>query len=214
MKKKTIRFALCSLSLSLILTLFPGCDTNGGTGEEEGTTVTMVTNEQVYRPDGTLYNGNGTVKIAYDWNDQIPSYLPVDGGKVTGGKLTLSLPATVDNQYLESFSGNPGVTVSPADIQGMEVEEFDLVDGETIYYFYKKHNQTNSGIIYLYASKAGTITGKEAEGHTTYNLTLKKGWNATYWHSEVRDNGNRISTMTTDLSNVPKDMKWVLYSVD
>jgi hypothetical protein len=224
MKKKTKLPALSGLCLALILALLPGCDTgqpgtkgnNGanqsGTGGD--TTVTPVVNVQVYMENGTQYDGKGTVKIPYKWENHVPSYLPVDGGTVSGGKLTLTLPATVADQYLEPFPADSGVTVSPADIKGLWLEGFDLVDGDTIYEVIKFGDY--KGIFYLYASKAGAVTGTEKDGGSTmtYSLTLKQGWNEVYYHSEQQETGGRISSMTTDLSNVPADMKWVLHPVE
>jgi hypothetical protein len=210
MKKKTIW--LFGLMTALTPALFLGCDPDGGT-EEETATVGQEANVQVYNENGTPYTGGGTVKIPYDWVDgKKPLYLPVNGGAVANGKLILSLPDAVDDQYLYRFSFPSGVTVTPSDATGVWIEGFDLVSGGTTYYLDKvdKAGHSDNVILFLYASKPSTVTGSKTEGENTgtYNLTLKQGWNEV-WYKYVPG----TATLTTNLSSAP-DMKWVLSPVD
>jgi hypothetical protein len=111
MKKKAIRFVLFSLIPVLMPVWFLGCDNGNDTGEETSIVV-PVTGVQVYlwsreSESTSPYTGGGTVKLLYS---QSPNgvYLEDSAGTVTGGKLILSLPPTVAEEYMEPLFNASG----------------------------------------------------------------------------------------------------------
>jgi hypothetical protein len=219
MKKKSNRFVLGCLLPGLMLALFLGCD-NGNDNEPGGDTPieVPVTGVQVYlqsQDESTSeYTGSGVVKISY-YNEEEQSTQTLDAGKIEEGKLTLKLPESVPEEALELME-EEGVTISPADIKILEVYGFDVFVGNTFSYslYYEKGENM---IMYFYSSEAAKVTGtsiykSKDEDWTdteTYNLDLKKGWNAVYMHYEEKGN-TETSTFTTDGSGMPSGMKWVL----
>jgi hypothetical protein len=201
-----------------------GSSSSGG----NGTPIEIpATGAQVYVYQGssptTPYTGGGTVKIAHydDEGEWSPIY---DIGTVANGKLqSLILPAAVDQQYLESLSDEipDGITVSPEDVKAFEIQGFLLVDGANTYNlaYLKETTTSDDAIVYLYASKAATITGTYTEKHdnetetSTFNLTLKQGWNPVYAHIS-RSTNVWSETLTTDGSGIPSDLQWMVFPWD
>jgi hypothetical protein len=215
MKKKASWSVLIGLMTALTLALCLGCDNGDETGEDTSIEV-PVANVQVYNADGAVYTGDGAVKIRYN------SDADGDAGTITGGKLSLSLPAAVEDQYLQPFEGlSEDITVSPDDAKVFIVEDFNLIKDEKSVgdLFYEKYVEdvSSDSILYIYSSTAVTVTGTakeeddEIEYTQTYNLNLKKGWNTVYAHYEESDT-TASSTHTTDGSAIPSGLKWVLYS--
>jgi hypothetical protein len=180
---------------------------------------------QVYNEkDGTGYTGNGDVKIRYyDTNGNSQEYVG-SAGTITNGKLTLNLPETVKEQYLEPIGKSvpDGTTASPKDAKVLYVYRFYVPDasGYGPSLSYSKDDESSEDIIYyVYSSTAATITGsvteadedKETTYTETYNLNLKKGWNAVYEHWDW-DANTENGDITTDGSAVPSGLKWILSS--
>ncbi|MDR3115550.1 MAG: hypothetical protein LBU25_08520 [Treponema sp.] len=231
MDKRTIRSVLFALIPALTLALFPGCD-NGNPGEGTPTEISMVKDAPVYLQNNTTpYTGSGTIKIAYNWDDN-PLYLPDlpnGAGTVTDGKLTLNLPATVPEDYLETikavFKLSDSATVSSQDAKIFR-GRFCLVNDKTYWLFYEKIAPSEEYYIsYVYSPEAVSVIGVERAIETNenneksyswvknYNLRLKKGWNLVYIVTYILDDSKNIETVTysTDLSNsMPSGMEWVL----
>jgi hypothetical protein len=175
-----------------------GDDTNPSGGNDF-----TVADAQVYQilsnnTIGDAYNGSGTVKIG-----------DLTVGSVTGGKLTYTLPAPVSSQYLTAIS-DIGFTVSPSNVKGI------LMEGTALLYsgstrigglvLAKIEGSTIHGILYWYFDSAVKITGS-SDG-TTMSIDANAGWNKIYVY------GTQTSgTYTTNLSNVPSDMKWTFQSL-
>ncbi|MDR1909398.1 MAG: hypothetical protein LBQ35_05745, partial [Spirochaetaceae bacterium] len=170
MKSKIFVSGIVSLALMFGLVLAVGCeDPNGPPPGDDVTTLLsgLENGAQVYlrvedKESTTPYTGNGTVKIRI-WRDGFGyDLLPVPAGTVTNGKLTLDLPATVDDQYLEPIRGlDPGVSVNPSDVKILD-GGLVLVEGETVLAEIGLSRETESAsdyIGYMYFSKAVSVTG-------------------------------------------------------
>jgi hypothetical protein len=90
-----------------------------GSGNSEKETEVSVTNEQVYQKDGSLYGGNGIVKMVYGSRDEDAPDEYEEVGSIANGKLSFRLPAAVPEKYLSPLDPDtiPGITVSPSDVK-------------------------------------------------------------------------------------------------
>ncbi|GHT60180.1 hypothetical protein FACS1894109_17450 [Spirochaetia bacterium] len=212
---------------------------NGTTPKNDDPVTVSKSNEQVYtvNKDGIFnaYTGSGTLKIYLDddYEDEVDgTYVSV--GTLTSGKLTLNLSAAVDDKYLSGFTEEDipeGLTVKPSDTKAFSVMYFYLFDGETkkgeilfgksTFDMVETMSIETDAVAYIYSSKAATISGSSSMGgiNMTANVSLKKGWNQVYLqvagnYSYDPETGDLTTTgnesMTSNLSGLPSDMKWVL----
>jgi hypothetical protein len=215
MKKKISWFMLCCLVPVLTLALFLGCENNDEIGHETLIEVPEA-GAQVYRvSDTSNYSGSGTVTVT------ITDTVSLDLGTITDGKLTLKLPETVKEEYLEPVTKvlGPSLTISSQDAKIL-TSEFAFVDNTKTSYrlsYEKDSDNTEDCIFYIYSSKGVIVSGTETRKEEkktyieTYDLALTEGWNRVFWHEERHEDGTRISTITTDGSGMPLDMKWMLH---
>jgi hypothetical protein len=174
----------------------------------------QVENEQVYNEDGSVYAGsNAEVKIRA---------LPV--GNVTNGKLSFTLPTTREtNALADALTGNTpinwaalgtgAIVVNPADahMYGIQLDfiispakkiSLGKTDGDDVYH----------EVQYFYIDKACTVSGTDTitDHDETFSATVSinahhPGWNKVYQY------GTESSmTFTTDLTNVPTGLKWMI----
>ncbi|MDR2070285.1 MAG: hypothetical protein LBP81_02560 [Treponema sp.] len=213
---------------------FLGC-VNGSEPGEETTIDIPVTSVQVYlwskgSETPSPYTGDGEV-IYYSYDGRKNKGLVYGGaGTITNGKLTLKLPAAVEDQYLEPIGetfdaslDKGSITVSPGDAKVFSVYGFDIIKNEESAYrlYYEKYDDVSEDYIaYIYSSTEVTVTGSVTEIEDkgtqyawtrTYNLKLKKGWNAVYLHEYWDEDDNTSGdAITTDGSGIPSGLKWVL----
>jgi hypothetical protein len=184
-------------------------------GPSDGSPI-PESNAQVYGMDGKTYTGNdGTVNLVY-WAEgsDFPEVIGT-AGTVTNGKLTLSLPSSVPDRYLGPGSylteQMPGVAITPANVQiSFDV---DFIFDDSSIGLEKGSENTRYRILYWYFSKGAEITGTFSNtnrGYTqTYDVSAKAGWNRLY--RSITESGNtETSTITTDLSKIPSDLRWVI----
>jgi hypothetical protein len=190
-----------------------GCD-NGNNAEEETpeeTPIIVPEAVQIVQLEENQsiseYHGNGTVKLYY-WEQNKPVLVLDNAGTITGGKLTLSLPATIPDEYLNS-NVFPGVSGLPNDAKFFYVQKFSVVDGETTYNLgYEKYEakpETKKYIIYFYSSMNVEVISMTPEEDWIFYLKLKKGWNRVY----VEEN-KEAAAFTTNGMLIPSGMQWVL----
>jgi hypothetical protein len=182
-----------------------------------GDTIT-VTNEQVYQrsDDGVVggtYNGSGTVKMGYSVKKSDRVYVEI--GKITGGRLSFTLPATASEQYLYPILEDmpSGITVSPSDAR-LAIVDFYFFDDSNREIGYLSFGETYHQVGYLYFDREvtmnGTGIGTNGDGSPfsqTWSINARKGWNKAYVVYAVSPPWG--STVTTDLSKVPSGLKWV-----
>jgi hypothetical protein len=193
----------------------PKPDTSGGGSVPE-------TNAQVYWRDGKQYTGSGTVKLMYWGEGDSNGKSIATVGTVTDGKLTLSLPAIIPDQYLvygeDWMKQIPALTITPADVQFGTSMGFDIFyeNSQKGFYFGKETSDTHDDVSYMYFSKAAKISGNSSntseDGVTqtqSMNIDAKAGWNKIY-SSYLQSGNTRTVTYTTDLSKVPSGLKWTI----
>jgi hypothetical protein len=185
-----------------------GCDNGGGDDNGGGSNI-PTSGVQIYQEDGNAYTGNFAVKMEV-WESGDRTYLPA--GTITNGKLTLTLPASIEGKYLMDMSSiaPPGITVSPSDVKGTGgSNSYYVFDGEKRIGNIDYTDGADDTVVYMYATKAATITGTytgDGQSYTaTYNVTLRAGWNQMWGHSI-----DNVITAKSDLSGLPSDLKWVL----
>jgi hypothetical protein len=175
---------------------------------------------QVYDEDGsTASTVNGTVKMAVYDSTEEPTYIPV--GTITNGKLTLTLPATIDAQYLSTFDpeemGIPDITVNPSTINVLPGVTLQLFNGEEEigYLSYEKEGNNKDEyreIEYWYFDKPGTAIGTQQAGESgtiTVNITVPHaGW-IPIQVIETETENSWTTTTTTTIDNL-SGYQWIL----
>jgi hypothetical protein len=197
MKRMNFLIGMVGISLALGMMVI-GCDEDSDDGG--GGSASSVTDAQVYQNDeSTLYTGSGIVGVVKTGELTIGSF--------TNGKLSFELPATVPSQYLESLSVNvpAGLTVSNSNASMFQHSIALYSQDERIgsFFLVKTAGNTKHEISYWYFNQAVRITGT-SDG-ATVSIDARAGWNKIYTY-ETQTSG----AMTTNLNNVPSDMKWVV----
>jgi hypothetical protein len=176
----------------------------------------QVENEQVYNEDESAYAGNGEVKIRD---------LPV--GNVTNGKLSFTLPTTRETNALADALGDNDpidwgtlvtdgevvVTPSEANMYGIQIDFITSSPAKRISLRKTDIDDTFHEVQYFYFDKACTIesdgsvsiTDNGATFYLTVSIDAHPGWNKVYQYGTTAN-----STLTTDLTNVPADLKWMI----
>jgi hypothetical protein len=195
---------LLSLSVALLALFYASCSTDGGNGSPAEDW------KLVYKKNGTPYTGSGKVYMA---NKQ-DSMLEI--GAMSNGKITLSLPAKVDLFFLEELDSE--FNAEPPDSEAwLYVYPLRLVNsaGEHIgdLEYEKITNSKIHKMSYWYFSKDTRINASfvQEENNLELQIDAKKGWNKVHYYAlyDVNIVGLKIY-MTTDLSEVPDDLKWVI----
>ena len=135
----------------------------------------------------------------------------IASGNYSGGKLTMNLPATIDNKYLEPMIDNievpDGMSVSNRDCKGIGgcLVGYDK-DGNALgWFFYGKFDEENEEVLaagICYVDSDAIITGKTTfgeliKGTATYDCNFKKGWNFMYIIISVDEKEECLLTKTT-----------------
>jgi hypothetical protein len=178
--------------------------TGTNTEDKTGGDTIKVTNEQVYQFSsgaiGGAYNGSGTLKIGR-----------LTIGSVTNGRLSFELASTVQSQYLDSIPDwLNAYKVSPSNARGIVGGDIGLYNGNTQIGDISLGKIEGSGqhiIVYWYFDQAVEITG--VSDGVTISINAHIGWNKVYAYIGQSYSG----TMTTNLNNVPSDMKWTFQSL-
>jgi hypothetical protein len=217
MKRNSFILGIPAMALVFGLVL-SGCPTEStDSGGEEGL---PEKDAQVYQDDGTLYTGSGTLKFTertYDTESHnYKNEAIAEAGKVSGGKLTLSLPQPIPAAYLDEFDDYDGITVTPKNVPyyfgGLYLFDGDAERGE-LFLGGGSENGSSYSVEYWYFPSAVTITGESTENSssgksyiTNYNIEAKAGWNAVI-NSYTSSEDSSTDTYTTDLSKIPSDVK-------
>lgn len=188
-------------------------ESDQGGQNDQGGSVVVETNAQVYNRDDSAYSGSAPVYIeVYNEITKESAYLPA--GDITGGKLTFSLPASINDKYLmdsATVSEISGVqiTVTPASVKIGSGSLYVYYDGDYKYLSYTKETKDEwSEIQYLYLSEAAKVTGSHSDDYFTsiVNINGTRGWNRIYASGKETSTGY-TATATSDLSNV-SGLKW------
>ena len=144
----------------------------------------------------------------------------IASGNYSGGKLTMNLPATVDNRYLEPMIENieapVGMSVSNRDCKGIGgcLVGYDK-DGNALgWFFYGKFDEENEEVLaagICYVDSDAIITGETPfgeliKGTATYDCNFKKGWNFLYIIFSFDEEKGLLTKTTT--SN-PGGLIWI-----
>jgi len=206
---------VAAFTLALAFTFSCSGGDDGGSGQG----VPFNENSQVYKKDGTAYNGSGVIKIlAYSPDDKNEDEIFINSGNLTNGIVKLNLPSTIPDKYLEEFPPLDihelsSCTDYPDGIKYFGNDNFKLFNsnGERIgrLKLERSDGQEGNGIVYFYFSKSGKIICDYEEEDERYitKMDAKVGWNKIYVHSNYADgyikeyNTNNILT---------KEMKWII----
>ncbi|MDR0562543.1 MAG: hypothetical protein LBG73_07615 [Spirochaetaceae bacterium] len=234
---------LISLAVSIILA---GCPDSGGSAPENPLPLSVAVNQPVSlleidpstdalslaasvtasmtRPKA--YTGTATVSLLFeDSNGETQSE---DVGTISGGTLTLTLPADVDESLLPPLTLTEGITLQPPAAKALTpsfiATENGAVKGILIFgtYTVSPAGVGIDSIQYMYFPQATTIKGKGSldasqPDNITFDVTGKKGWNELLSHagfSGIFTDLTTVSgTMTSDFTK-NAGMRWWLISLD
>jgi hypothetical protein len=221
MKKHSVSVG-CFAALFALALLLSGCGDGAGDGDGDKPPPVPETNAPVYtwqHQGGGAYTGDLTVKIAvYDGDF---GYL--DAGAISAGKLTLDLPS-LDAKYSSALKAGhfnkEGITVSPedanyhiADFYVFAGKEEAAVEKGSLGYFKETSDAAvEDEVLYYYLDKDASVTGTYIDYDDTtysYSITGKAGWNR-IWKHPSPDGTTETETETTDLSDIPDGMKWIV----
>jgi hypothetical protein len=221
MKKPRLSVGCFALVFALALA---GCgDGAGGPDGETETSPIPETDAPVY----TWQNYGGGMYKGVDLDVKIEvfdgtNFDYLDAGTIRGGKLTLNLPDLDNPKYSGPLKAGhfdkEGVTVSPEDA-AYHIADFYVFEGETekgsLGYFKETGSNEAAGdeIIYYYLDKPATVTGGYYvdwdETTYSYSITAKAGWNRIWKHPSPADT-TETETETTDLTEMPDGMEWIV----
>jgi hypothetical protein len=196
------------------VTVFTGCSKDED--ETSSTTTISATVES-----GSSYNSSiDTVKAMVEIDDV---YSAIASVKYSNGGFSLSLPKTVDDQYLEKMNTDmpDGIKVSDSQAKGCGIELMGYKSNKLIGTFqYALSDDIDEGNYggYLYVDKNVTITGSYSESlwgidvKMVYDLTLKKGWNLVYMKTTASETDYSITMEIS--SNAITGLKWFFIEED
>jgi len=195
MRKSFSKIALAATIVFALVFTFSCSSDSSNDGE-----VSYDETAQIYNPDGSLYNGNGSIEL----------YTGANAGKVTNGIAQLKLPETVSHlrdfmEVLEEFEyyNEEGSTCNyPEGIKAGGGWFFHNNRYLTILY---KDKQTSEGIYYLYFSKAGKITCSSES--SVLDIDVKAGWNKIYFRENRNEGGELFSTNNV----LTREARWTIY---
>jgi len=222
MKKLLILFAIALFAL-----LFASCSDNSGdpsptspnsqgngnaAGCFEGSE--QIIEKHTRRP----YMANGNVYMA-DKRDNLGQPILTEEsmllvGKVNNGKITFNCPENVDSNFLMELREKPGREVEPLGVKAwFYTDPFRLIkNGDYIgdIRYEKRPAREFHEITYIYSTSDFKASGWE--GSMELEINAKKGWNKTYYYMrEDLQSEDRFSGFaTTDLSEVPDGLEWVI----
>ena len=210
MKKVVLNYLV--IAALVVSAAFTSCNKNGDDDKDEGgATIDKITAKV---EGGAKYNGEiTTVKLAVD------EYTALATGNWNNGGFTIELPKTVDAEYLYTVDYESTVTVSNKNAKQFCAWfiGYDADDGLVDDFWYAKQGMVNNSLTYaeyIYVDSDVNISGTEKysdegyEWNFVYSLTLKKGWNITYWvESETEKSGKTVYNGEHKNSTV-SGLKW------
>ena len=113
------------------------------------------------------------------------NYIDVVSGNYSNGGFTLNLPSTLPDECLENTSLdfiNFNFSDYEAKIQQIEFSYYENSNNNDFWlgtvWHYTKVNDTETSVLYWYADRDVTITGKD--NTSKVSISFKKGWNRLY----------------------------------
>jgi hypothetical protein len=199
---------------------FVSCSSGGGGGSGDPVTLT---GEQLYNAETkNPYTGSGKIYMMErrGSNDGKP-ILTEDNmllfGTVNNGKINLSFPSNVPSHFLQSFEDAPeplppGMSIEPLSVKvWIYVNPLYLVgnDGKLIGFIDALNGgEETDRIAYWYYSENASMSGALGSEGTELQIDAERGWNKVHW---IFDKTAERLLVTTDLSNVPEDLMWMLW---
>jgi hypothetical protein len=200
-----------------------GDDDNGNDGGTPLGSGSFNENSQVYNTDGTLYKGDGVIKITlYDYDGSHCQEL--NAGSVTNGVAAINISNDVNENCLVPPSSNlkPECKVTPSDVKTSDTEggvSFHLEDSEgTIGYLEATSEgaRPEESVTWVYASKAANAAcdlAYESRGYAVnlyMNYNIAKGWNKYYQYYLDNSSEKKVTMKYSTSPILTKEVKWYL----
>jgi len=179
----------------------------------------------VYTITAAVENGNDykidAVK-AFTGTDEIINFETgeIASSDYKNGGFTLSLPKTIENQYLELLFEEDEIpdAIKISDVNTkfcyllIVAYQSGTKAGEFEYKYLSADETVEIRAFYMYIDRDCSIKGSyteidEDETYRTYNVSLKKGWNIMYVYSRWTESGLRSEAT----SSVQSGLKWYFY---
>ena len=213
--------------LKIIPALICGVVLTGCGGKEDDPETSSITSISVTVENGSAFASKieDVMALLTDENAMVKTV------KYGNGVFTIDLPATVNESYLKNVDGGyPALKISNKKVKGVSINIDAFQSGVCVGNFYHAKNsgiQTEALFVYvdgdvkITGSDSFTIINRDPYGsllgehtyNTTYNVSLKKGWNIIYFTETHSGPGFKTSTTETITTNVPDGMKWYFRNV-
>jgi hypothetical protein len=199
---------------------YGGSSSSGTSGGGNVTTGDQLYNAETERP----YTGSGKVYMMErrGGNDGRP-ILTEDNmllvGTVNNGKINLDFPQNAPSHFLQSFEDAPmpaELNIEPLSAKfWFYVNPLYLVgnNGNLIGFteLAKEGEYQAHRISYWYFSEKTSISGILEGEIDEFDIDTEGGWSEIYWDIGKTPTSIQSVRITTDLSNVPEDLKWLFW---
>ncbi len=224
MKKKYLKLnAIACIGACCLFIV--NCDKKDEHSSETGSITSIAaTVENGSAFDERIYDVTALYKLHDESRLEKEDDCQVKSVKYVNGEFIMDLPVTVDDKYLKKIDGSylHILKVSNKTAKGVSIYFEAYKSGVCVGNFYHAQKKSNSEIeaLFVYVDGNVEITGSdsrtdihrdsygnyrgETTWNTSYNVSLKKGWNIIYY-TEIQSGSTITETATT---NVPDGMKW------
>ncbi|MDR0515770.1 MAG: hypothetical protein LBH25_01845 [Fibromonadaceae bacterium] len=192
---------------AFVLALFLGCS-NEGNDSPDLDNLGNLTGFQIYRDNGTEYDGNGIIRLEVcKGNSSRCTYEYLDIGTVANGKGTIDF-FDIPDEYLINAPFGTTVQTSPPNTKGVEVFSFYLISGDLAYDLQRRNNTDTEHVFYLYVPQKTDIIGTETDYGFLFefNINASKGWNLVYNKETFKKDIYSSNPGTVNLSKI----KWTI----
>lgn len=220
MQKMKRVFNVLLLAMIILPWGFISCDKEDKDPIEDSSVVNTITavveNGNDYKIDAVkAFIGNGEI-INFETGE-------IASSDYKNGRFTLSLPQTIENQYLELLFDEDempdAIKISDVNVKAcylwIEAYQSGTEAGEFEYEYLSADETVGIETSYTYVDRDCSIKGSYSEidedetYNSTYNVSLKKGWNIVYVKRTESEKTNTYTYEAT--SSVQSGLKWYFY---
>jgi hypothetical protein len=187
--------------------------------DSAGDTLSIASEIMAALANPQRYTGTGTVKMQIESVSGEMQF--VDVGTISGGNVTITLPAVIEDALLTPLTMPEGVAVKPAGAKAcmpaFTVFEDDVMKGGLVFgtLIPSFAGVSADAIQYGYFPRATSANGKDtSQTNLTVKVTAKKGWNKLRVYGASSGGFDAFApaaidgTITSDLTGASQSMKW------
>ena len=209
--------------------VFTSC---GGKDEENISETSSITSIVASVENGSVFDPkiDDVVAFLYELNEEFrlktDEEFRLKTVKYVSGEFSIVFPETVNDRYLKNIDGGyPALKFSNKNVKGISIYIDAYQSGACVGNFYHaKNSDLQTEALFVYVDGNVNITGSDSytninrdqygnvlgehTSNTSYNVSLKKGWNIMYFTETHTRSGQKTTTSETVTTKVPDGMKW------